>query len=100
MFFEHAPAIWAEFPALVPGVLLVENVYPAADVAAQLAPLFGQARARLARSAEGDMPEQVAANLNHPDMLPVWNERWGTSACPLLWSHAAYLTLHTLLNRQ
>ncbi len=57
MFFEHAPAIWAEFPALVPGVLLVENVYPAADVAAQLAPLFGQARARLARSAEGDMPE-------------------------------------------
>jgi GH15 family glucan-1,4-alpha-glucosidase len=51
-------------------------------------------------TAEGDMPEQVAANLNHPDMLPVWNERWGTSACPLLWSHAAYLTLHTLLNRQ
>ena len=51
-------------------------------------------------TAEGDLPEQVAANLNHPDMLPVWNERWGTSACPLLWSHAAYLTLHALLNRQ
>lgn len=57
MFFEHTPAIWAEFPALVPGVLLVENVHAAADVSAQLAPLYEQARTRLARSAEGDMPE-------------------------------------------
>jgi GH15 family glucan-1,4-alpha-glucosidase len=39
------------------------------------------------------LPEQVAEHLNHPDMLPVWEERWGPSACPLLWSHAAYLTL-------
>ena len=39
------------------------------------------------------LPEQVAAHLNYPDMLPVWEERWGPSACPLLWSHAAYLTL-------
>lgn len=48
----------------------------------------------------GALPEQVAANLNYPEMLPVWNERWGTSACPLLWSHAAYLTLYTLLHSQ
>ena len=60
MYFEHAPAIWAEFPTLVPGVLLVENVGPAADVSAQRAPLFGQARARLAGRAEGDMPEVQA----------------------------------------
>ena len=42
---------------------------------------------------EALLPEQIAAHLNHPAMLPIWNERWGTSACPLLWSHAAYLTL-------
>lgn len=57
MFFEHAPAIWAEFPMLVPGVLLVENVHAKADVSVQLAPLFEQARARLAANAEADMPE-------------------------------------------
>lgn len=44
-------------------------------------------------TAEALLPEQIAAHLNHPAMLPIWNERWGTSACPLLWSHAAYLTL-------
>ena len=49
-------------------------------------------------TAEGWLPEQVAAHLNHPAMLPSWNERWGTSACPLLWSHAAYLTLLSKLN--
>ncbi|HEY3228214.1 MAG TPA: glycoside hydrolase family 15 protein [Roseiflexaceae bacterium] len=43
--------------------------------------------------AEGNLPEQIAAHLNHPAMLPVWEQRWGTSARPLLWSHAAYLTL-------
>ncbi|HNP73179.1 MAG TPA: glycoside hydrolase family 15 protein [Kouleothrix sp.] len=51
-------------------------------------------------SSAGDMPEQVAANLNHPEMLAAWNARWGTSASPLLWSHAAYLTLHSLLHSQ
>ena len=28
-----------------------------------------------------------------PSMLPVWEERWGPVATPLLWSHAAYLIL-------
>ncbi|MGH2560365.1 MAG: glycoside hydrolase family 15 protein [Thermomicrobiales bacterium] len=42
---------------------------------------------------DGHLPEQVAVNLNHPHMLPVWNDQWGTSARPLLWSHAAYVTL-------
>ncbi|HVG00092.1 MAG TPA: glycoside hydrolase family 15 protein [Chloroflexia bacterium] len=45
------------------------------------------------------LPEQVAEHLNHPDMLPVWEERWGPSARPLLWSHAAYLTLSEHLRR-
>ncbi len=45
--------------------------------------------------AAGNLPEQVAAHLNHPAMLPIWEQRWGKSACPLLWSHAAYITLAT-----
>ncbi|MGH2534378.1 MAG: glycoside hydrolase family 15 protein [Thermomicrobiales bacterium] len=49
--------------------------------------------------ADGHLPEQVAVNLNHPHMLPVWNDQWGASACPLLWSHAAYLTLVEHLRR-
>jgi GH15 family glucan-1,4-alpha-glucosidase len=46
----------------------------------------------------GNLPEQVPANLNYPEMLPVWIERWGESASPLLWSHAAYLTIATYLS--
>ena len=45
------------------------------------------------------LPEQVAEHLNYPDMLAVWEERWGPSARPLLWSHAAYLTLSEHLRR-
>lgn len=48
----------------------------------------------------GNLPEQVPANLNYPDMLPVWIDRWGEIASPLLWSHAAYLTLATHLASQ
>jgi DNA/RNA-binding domain of Phe-tRNA-synthetase-like protein len=57
MFFEHSPAIWAAFPTLVPGLLLVEGVRPDATVAGQLPPLFDRARARLAGVAESDLPE-------------------------------------------
>lgn len=57
MEFFHAPAIWAEFPALVPGLLLVENVRPDADVAARCVPFFDRARARLAQTGEADFPE-------------------------------------------
>lgn len=42
---------------------------------------------------EGLMPEQTARFLNDPSRLAEWRERWGESACPLLWSHAAYLSL-------
>lgn len=41
----------------------------------------------------GDMPEQVADNANAPGYIRQWQELWGESACPLLWSHAAYLRL-------
>lgn len=50
-------------------------------------------------TADNMLPEQVAEHLNHPDMLPVWEERWGPSACPLLWSHASYLMLAEHLRR-
>jgi GH15 family glucan-1,4-alpha-glucosidase len=49
--------------------------------------------------ARGRLPEQAAHNLTAPGMLPVWEERWGPSARPLLWSHAAYLTLVEQLRR-
>ncbi len=42
---------------------------------------------------EGDLPEQVATHLNDPAYVDEWRRRWGESACPLLWSHAAYLRL-------
>ncbi|HEX7003660.1 MAG TPA: glycoside hydrolase family 15 protein [Trueperaceae bacterium] len=42
---------------------------------------------------EGHLPEQTSRFLNDPAYLPKWEERWGRSACPLLWSHATYLTL-------
>lgn len=43
--------------------------------------------------ADGAMPEQVTAHLLSPDHLAEWIERWGPSACPLLWSHAMYIRL-------
>lgn len=46
---------------------------------------------------EGDLPEQVPLNLNEPSYYPVWRERWGPIATPLLWSHAKYLVLHQTL---
>jgi len=42
---------------------------------------------------EDELPEQVATHLLAPDQLPPWVDRWGQSACPLLWSHAMFLTL-------
>jgi GH15 family glucan-1,4-alpha-glucosidase len=41
----------------------------------------------------GNMPEQVPGHLLIPEMLPEWEAKWGRVASPLVWSHAAYLTL-------
>ena len=41
----------------------------------------------------GDLPEQVNEHTLAPKMFPVWKERWGPVASPLLWSHAMYLIL-------
>lgn len=46
----------------------------------------------------GELPEQVATHVLDVSYLPHWETRWGTSACPLLWSHAMYLVLKTRLD--
>lgn len=57
------------------------------DAHAELAWVVGQAT-------DGDeMPEQVPAHLLAPGRRDEWIERWGPVACPLLWSHAMFLTL-------
>jgi len=48
---------------------------------------------------QGHLPEQVAAHLNQPARLDEWRARWGESARPLLWSHAAYIILHDAIHR-
>lgn len=43
--------------------------------------------------ADGNLPEQVADDLLHPDHLAGWEAKWGPSASPLLWSHAMLLSV-------
>lgn len=42
---------------------------------------------------QDDLPEQVADDLLHPEHLEPWEDTWGPSARPLLWSHAMVLDL-------
>jgi GH15 family glucan-1,4-alpha-glucosidase len=53
--------------------------------------LLRWAAGAVARS--GTMPEQVDDHLLHPEHLAEWEERWGPSADPLLWSYAMYMRL-------
>jgi GH15 family glucan-1,4-alpha-glucosidase len=50
-------------------------------------------------SPNGDLPEQVAHNLLDPSYLQQWIDRWGTSANPLLWSHAMLLIVRAALEK-
>jgi GH15 family glucan-1,4-alpha-glucosidase len=73
-----------------------------------LAGLLGQSYVRLGRTrdaaselewiastadVDGYLPEQVSDRLLAPAQLEYWVQRWGPVAQPLLWSHAAYLSL-------
>jgi GH15 family glucan-1,4-alpha-glucosidase len=40
----------------------------------------------------------VAHHLLAPEHRQLWEERWGLSASPMLWSHAMYLILYTSLD--
>jgi GH15 family glucan-1,4-alpha-glucosidase len=42
---------------------------------------------------EGFLPEQSQDHLLHPDAWDGWVAKWGPPPCPLLWSHAMFLTL-------
>ena len=57
MYFQHAPAIWRDFPELVPGVVWADGVTPAADVAGGIARFSDIAQSRLAAAAESEFPE-------------------------------------------
>lgn len=39
------------------------------------------------------LPEQVLLDVQKPEMIQEWLERWGAVAKPLLWSHAMYLIM-------
>ncbi len=58
MYFQHAPAIWTQFPALKAGTLVVEGIDPYAETGTDVNGLYDRARARLSASPEeGQMPE-------------------------------------------
>lgn len=46
-----------------------------------------------AANEQGDLPEQIIRTPLYPEYVERWHDRWGPVACPLLWSHAAYLSL-------
>ncbi len=58
MFFGHSPALWAQFPQLVPGVLVVTGIHPNADV--RLEPWYARARERLSPGPESELAEVSA----------------------------------------
>ena len=42
---------------------------------------------------DGLMPEQSQDHLLAPDLFEPWVAKWGDPPCPLLWSHAMFLSL-------
>lgn len=50
-------------------------------------------------TADGEMPEQVSDHLLDASYYQYWVDRWGSPACPLLWSHAMYLIVTSELER-
>lgn len=48
---------------------------------------------------DGSLPEQVCTHPIDPVYHPIWFERWGPVAKPLLWSHAMYLVLRQELEQ-
>jgi DNA/RNA-binding domain of Phe-tRNA-synthetase-like protein len=58
VFFCHSPALWAQFPQLVPGVLVVRGIHP--NVEMPVEPWYARARERLSRGPESELPEVSA----------------------------------------
>lgn len=57
MFFRHSESLWADHPALVPGVLHAGGINANVDVAPQVARFNAIAQARLATGPESEFPE-------------------------------------------
>lgn len=55
MHFFHNPAIWADYPSLVAGLMLVEGTVTTTGIGEQLEPLFARARASLEQGAESEL---------------------------------------------
>ena len=60
MLFRHSDALWADYPALVPGVLYAGGISANVDVAPQVARFNTIAQARLAAGPESEFPEVQA----------------------------------------
>lgn len=60
MYFCHSPQIWQQFPQLVPGLLVVDDIYPQVEVEARLQPWYQRTRERLSQGPESQMPEIAA----------------------------------------
>ncbi len=60
MYFCHSPQVWQDFPQLVPGLLLLDDIRPNVVVDDRLGPLYERARQRLSQSPESQFPEVSA----------------------------------------
>jgi len=60
MKFQHAAAIWRDFPELVPGILFAEGITARLPTAARTAEFTEAARSRLAGVTESELPEIAA----------------------------------------
>jgi len=60
MFFRHSDALWADYPALVPGVLHARGISADVDVGPRVAHFNAIAQDRLAAGPEGEFPEVQA----------------------------------------
>ena len=57
MFFQHSPALWRDFPELVPGLLFAEGISNDVSVDARAARFQRAAEERLAGASETEFPE-------------------------------------------
>ncbi len=57
MYFSHSSEVWKNYPELVPGVLLVEEITADVRVDGRTARFFAVAEARLAARSESELPE-------------------------------------------
>jgi len=57
MHFQHAPAIWADYPELAAGALFATGITASAPVEQPVARFSAAAKARLGSGTESDLPE-------------------------------------------